>query len=241
VGDAGFDGEALLYEVGGEVVAVMDAVVDGTGGAEIEGAAEGVALGGGDGVGEGMGEGGEVCGGEVDGGAGVEVKVEADDLRLKGSEGKFQTVFGDGLGLRVAVEAVVDLGVAFGEESDLAVGLGDGPDGVGGRDLGEKGLVGGQGGGDDAVLGACGLEGGQDGMMPGGLLEVAIDVGVQEADVALGFKAHLLHKDVAFVALVEGFDGLLEGDGDEEADADGGDVEEEVAPGVGGCVGWVDV
>jgi hypothetical protein len=41
--------------------------------------------------------------------------------------------------------------------------------------------------------------------------------------------------------MVNGLDGLLEADGDEEADDDGGDVDEEVAPGVGGVVGWVDV
>jgi hypothetical protein len=42
-------------------------------------------------------------------------------------------------------------------------------------------------------------------------------------------------------AVMEVLDGLFEADGDEQADDDGGDVEEEVAPGVGGGVGWVDV
>jgi hypothetical protein len=41
--------------------------------------------------------------------------------------------------------------------------------------------------------------------------------------------------------VVEGFDGLLETDGDNEADNDGSDVDEEVAPGVNGFVGCVDV
>jgi hypothetical protein len=40
---------------------------------------------------------------------------------------------------------------------------------------------------------------------------------------------------------VQGFDTLLQADGDEEADDDGDDVDEEVAPGAGGVVGWVDV
>jgi hypothetical protein len=43
------------------------------------------------------------------------------------------------------------------------------------------------------------------------------------------------------VAVVEVFDGLLEADGNEEAEDDGGDVDEEVAPS-GGCVmgcGWM--
>ena len=44
-----------------------------------------------------------------------------------------------------------------------------------------------------------------------------------------------------FVVLVDALDELLEADGDEEADDDGGDVDEEVAPGVGGGVGRVDV
>jgi hypothetical protein len=39
------------------------------------------------------------------------------------------------------------------------------------------------------------------------------------------------------MAVVEELDGLLETDGDEQANDDGGDVDEEVAPGVGfsGC------
>jgi hypothetical protein len=85
------------------------------------------------------------------------------------------------------------------------------------------------------------LESGQDGTVPGGFLDVAIDVGMKEADVAFGFNAHLLNEGVSFAAVVDGFDGLLEADGDEQTDADGGDVDEEVAPGVGGVVGWVDV
>ncbi len=44
-----------------------------------------------------------------------------------------------------------------------------------------------------------------------------------------------------FVVVVDDFDRLLEADGDEQANDDGGDVEEEVGPGVGGLVGWMDV
>ena len=43
------------------------------------------------------------------------------------------------------------------------------------------------------------------------------------------------------MAMVDELDGLLEADGDEETDDDGGDVDEEVAPGVCGVVWWVDV
>jgi hypothetical protein len=41
--------------------------------------------------------------------------------------------------------------------------------------------------------------------------------------------------------VVKEFDGLLEADGDEQAYADGSDVDEEVSPGVSGFVGSVDV
>jgi hypothetical protein len=73
-----------------------------------------------------------------------------------------------------------------------------------------------------------------------GVGDVADGLALDE-EVALGFHAHLLVELGALAAVVEGFDGLLEGDGDEEADADGGDVDEEVSPGVGGGVGRVDV
>jgi len=43
------------------------------------------------------------------------------------------------------------------------------------------------------------------------------------------------------MTMMQGLDGLLEADGDEQANADGGDVDEEVAPDVGGLVGRVDV
>ena len=43
------------------------------------------------------------------------------------------------------------------------------------------------------------------------------------------------------VAVVDVLDGLLEAYGDEEAENDGGDVDEEIAPGAGGVVWWVDV
>jgi hypothetical protein len=48
-------------------------------------------------------------------------------------------------------------------------------------------------------------------------------------------------QNAAFVGAVQGFNGLFEADGDEQADDDGGEVDEEVAPGVGWVVGWVDV
>ena len=65
------------------------------------------------------------------------------------------------------------------------------------------------------------------------------------ADDALGvFLVFALQGLVRFadgVALVEHFNALLETDGDEQADDDGDDVDEEVAPGACGVVRWVDV
>ena len=62
-----------------------------------------------------------------------------------------------------------------------------------------------------------------------------------ELEIALGLLMHLIFEVLALMVVVQGFDGLFEADGDEEADADGGDVDEEVAPGVDGFVGSVDV
>ena len=59
--------------------------------------------------------------------------------------------------------------------------------------------------------------------------------------LALTFFAELLAGLLQLMVVVDELDGLLEADGDEEAEDDGGDVDEEVAPGVGGAVGWVDV
>jgi len=44
-----------------------------------------------------------------------------------------------------------------------------------------------------------------------------------------------------FVAVVDPLDGGFEAEGNEEADGNGEDVEEEVAPAVDGFVGWMDV
>jgi len=69
------------------------------------------------------------------------------------------------------------------------------------------------------------------------------DFDVLEGDgyVAEVFGVEVGFELVALMTMMQGLNGLLEADGDEQADADGGDVDEEVAPGVGGVVGWVDV
>ena len=94
---------------------------------------------------------------------------------------------------------------------------------------------------DHSIVGWSGTECVHDGMAPSGPLEIAVDVGAQEDDVAFGLGAHLLHHHLSLVAMVEGFDGLFKADGDEQAHADGGDVDEEIAPGVDGVMERVDV
>ena len=59
--------------------------------------------------------------------------------------------------------------------------------------------------------------------------------------VKAGVSEDALSHVVKLLPVVEVLDGLFEADGDEQAEDDGGDVDEEVAPGAGGVVGRVDV
>ncbi|WP_158785568.1 hypothetical protein [Granulicella sp. L46] len=52
-----------------------------------------------------------------------------------------------------------------------------------------------------------------------------------------GLGAQVGRESDALVMAVQDFDGLLEANCDEETNADGRDVDEEIAPGVGGLVG----
>ena len=70
--------------------------------------------------------------------------------------------------------------------------------------------------------------GGKDVELVGGLVLCALD---EELFASL----------VREVTVVEVLDCLFEAYGDEEADDDGGDVDEEVSPGAGGVVWWVDI
>ncbi|MGD0649410.1 MAG: hypothetical protein ABR971_15605, partial [Acidobacteriaceae bacterium] len=69
------------------------------------------------------------------------------------------------------------------------------------------------------------------------------DSDVLEGDVyvAEAFRVEVGFELVALVAMMQRLNGLLEADGDEQANADGGDVKKEVAPGMSGGVGRVDV
>jgi hypothetical protein len=62
-------------------------------------------------------------------------------------------------------------------------------------------------------------------------------IDVLEVDPGIGQLA--VAQLLKLMALMKVLHGLFESDGDQEADDDGGDVDEEVAPGVGGVVGWV--
>ena len=66
------------------------------------------------------------------------------------------------------------------------------------------------------------------------VLGVAAQVGAE-----LGTK--VFFELVALVKVMEVFDGLFKADGDEEAYGDGGDVDDEVCPGVFGLVWDVDI
>ncbi len=68
-----------------------------------------------------------------------------------------------------------------------------------------------------------------------------VEVLVRPVAVEFVVDAEVFLELMALVAMVDELDGLLETDGDDEADDDGGDVDEEVFPGVGGFVGRVDV
>ena len=68
-----------------------------------------------------------------------------------------------------------------------------------------------------------------------------VEVLVRPVAVEFIVDVEVFFELMALVAMVDELDRLLKADGDEEADDDGGDVEEEVTPGVGGVVGRVDV
>jgi hypothetical protein len=75
----------------------------------------------------------------------------------------------------------------------------------------------------------------------GGFVVVELVIEIDDMEVLSGFDAKVVFQLMALVTVVEGLDGLLETDGDEQADGDGGDMDEEVSPGAGGVVGGMDV
>jgi hypothetical protein len=67
------------------------------------------------------------------------------------------------------------------------------------------------------------------------------DVELDQLEIALSFVVQLHFELVALMVVMNSFDGLFEANGDEQTNADSGDVDEEVLPGGGGVVGRVDV
>ena len=68
-----------------------------------------------------------------------------------------------------------------------------------------------------------------------------VSVGDDPLAALFDFAANVLAGLGDDVVVVDALDAGLDAESDEEADGDGGDVEEEVAPAVDGLVGWVDV
>ncbi len=102
---------------------------------------------------------------------------------------------------------------------------------------------------DDAgKIGLCGfgvlLQIGEDAeivVQDGGVTEITIDLVAVDRAVFLTLFGEGLPGFFDLFTMMKVFYGLFEGDGDQEADDDGGDVDEEISPGVGGVVRWVDI
>jgi hypothetical protein len=73
----------------------------------------------------------------------------------------------------------------------------------------------------------------------GAVIAEVSDTSDEELTILLAFLLEGFSQLLHLMSVVEVFNGLLEADGDEEADDDGGDVDEEVFPGVSGFVGRV--
>ena len=93
----------------------------------------------------------------------------------------------------------------------------------------------------DFALGGSGGVGGLGCLLEPGFEGAHVEVAGDDLAIVGGLGAEVGLEGDALVAAVKELDGLLEADGDEQANADGGDMDEEVAPGVGGLVGRVDV
>ena len=178
----------------------------------------------------------EALGGEV-GGVGVE-EFEAAGVvdgvpvveRLLGHAGE------------LSVEVLIGVGFGEGHEMSDAVLFGGVPDGV----VVEEGRlapgeVAGEGGLGSAGMLANVLEDEEVIFEAGGGDEPVAFVGKEVGAVGFELAGEGLAGVAELVALVNVLDELLEADGDDEANDDGGDVDEEVAPGVDGFVRRVDV
>ena len=138
------------------------------------------------------------------------------------------------------VDADVALHIGAREEVEGVTLLGDRPYGVGRLDVAKsfRAAKGRDGNGSAMLLGSSQ----QLGILFGVDIAAALgDFNVAEGDVyvAQAFVVEIGFELMALMLVVKELDGLLEADSDEQTNADGGDVDEEVAPGVGGFVGRV--
>ncbi len=190
-------------------------------------------------VGLGLGE----AKGMAVGGGGVVLKT--GDSEERGGAAGFH--FGKAFEIGGEVKTGVDLGLFRRQEGDGSGGLGDGPRAAGWRDEealrlgGEVDVVDGKRDDELTAGRGGGLERADAGVEVIAALRGEGDLSADEVEVLLRLGMHLELEILALVVVMDGFDRLLEADGDEEADADGGDVDEEVAPGMGGLMGRVNV
>ncbi len=81
----------------------------------------------------------------------------------------------------------------------------------------------------------------QDFAIPGDVSSVDLLVDLQVLHAELSFGAQVFAEVIPLMTMMEELNSLLESDGDEQANDNGGDVDEEVAPGVNRMMGWMDV
>jgi hypothetical protein len=143
----------------------------------------------------------------------------------------------------VGVEFDFGVSVDFvrSKQGDEAVGLGGAPDGVIRKVVAAVRIMEGFSGRERLVLPNGGFDLGDATIEPAGVIQLAVLSVGTVPQVFFGLGMERLAQFGALMAVMEGFNSLLEADGDEKADDDGGDVNEEVAPGMGGGVWRVNV
>ena len=180
------------------------------------------------------------------GSAVVKLGFEGDERGLLGDPG----VGGGGEEFLLPGDAGVDFCLARREEVDEAAGFGGLPDDIPGPQDGKASMVGRVGIGgrfgaiwklDFAAARAHGVDIAAKVEKPSALNRVRAEVVLQGGVLAFGFAVKIALKLVPLMGAMDELDGLFKADGDEQADDDGGDVDEEVSPGAGGVLGWVDV
>jgi hypothetical protein len=164
---------------------------------------------------------------------------ESGQHRYRSSVGRGVDVFYliDGV-LDDAVEAGIALGIFAGQKAEGSTLLRDCPDSI--RRLAVDDVL--RGKGRSGAVVAHGLD--ELGILLGiGLAALLGTANVVQRDVQVAdaFGVEIRFELVKLMAVMDGLDGLLKADGDEQAEDDGGDMDKEVSPGAGSVVGGVDV